>query len=62
MIRNLTNADRKAFALSQLVLMRERDVSQLMVDGLVGRDFGRPLAFFLEEDYFRRRAFLFPLI
>ena len=46
MIRNLTNADRKAFALSQLVLMRERDVSQLMVDGLVGRDFGRPLAFF----------------
>lgn len=54
MIRNLTNADRKAFALSQLVLMRERDVSQLMVDGLVGRDFGRPLAFFLS----RRKAYV----
>ena len=49
LVRNMTGADRTVFALSQLVLMREREVSQLMVDGLVGRNFGRPLAFFLNK-------------
>jgi hypothetical protein len=54
MVAGLTNADRTVFALSQLVLMREREVSQLMVDGLVGRSFARPLAFFLN----RRKAYV----
>ncbi len=49
MVRTLTSADRTVLALSQLVLMREREVSQLMVDGLVGRNFARPLAFFLNK-------------
>lgn len=49
LVRNLTSADRTVFALSQLILMREREVSQLMVDGLVGRNFGRALAFFLSK-------------
>lgn len=47
LVRTLTSADRKVLMLSQLVLAREREVSQLMVDGLTGRDFARPLAFFL---------------
>lgn len=33
----------------QLVLSRERDVAQLFVNGLVGRNFARPLAFYLDE-------------
>lgn len=49
MVRGMTSADRTVLALSQLVLMREREVSQLMVDGLVGRNFARPLAFFLSK-------------
>lgn len=49
MVRSLTHADRTVLALSQLVLMREREVSQLMVDGLVGANFARPLAFFLSK-------------
>ena len=48
-IRSLTSADRMVVILSQLVLLREREVSQLMVDGLVGRDFARPLAFYLSK-------------
>lgn len=48
-IRSLTAADRMVLAMSQLVLLREREVSQLMVDGLVGNDFARPLAFFLSH-------------
>ncbi len=48
-IRTLSNADKTVLALSQLVLLREREVAQLMVDGLVGRDFARPLAFFLSK-------------
>ncbi len=48
-IRTLTNADKTVIAMSQLVLVREREVAQMMVDGLVGRDFARPLAFFLSK-------------
>ncbi|MDO5537780.1 MAG: hypothetical protein Q4F72_09675, partial [Desulfovibrionaceae bacterium] len=48
-IKSLTSADKTVLALSQLVLLREREVSQLMVDGQVGRDFARPLAFFLSK-------------
>ncbi len=49
MVRTMTSADKTVLALSQLVLMREREVSQLMVDGLVGRNFARALAFFLSK-------------
>ncbi len=48
-LRTMANADKTVIALSQLVLLREREVAQLMVDGLVGRDFSRPLAFFLSK-------------
>ena len=49
LLRSMANADKSVVALSQLVLLREREVSQLMVDGLIGRDFSRPLAFFLSK-------------
>jgi hypothetical protein len=34
---------------AQLVLTREREISQMLVDGLLGRNFSRPLAFFLDK-------------
>lgn len=49
MVRNMSQADRTVFARSQLVLLRERDISQLFVDGLVGRNFSQPLAFYLDK-------------
>ncbi|HJD96943.1 hypothetical protein [Mailhella massiliensis] len=54
MVRGMSQADRTVFARSQLVLLRERDISQLFVDGLVGRNFSQPLAFYLD----RRRDYL----
>ena len=43
---------------AQLVLMREREVSQFLVDGLLGRNFSKPLAFFLDrrKEYLRLMA------
>ena len=49
MIRAMSAADRRVFFRSQLVLLREREISQLMVDGLLGRNFSKPLAFFLDK-------------
>ena len=49
MVKNMSQADRTVFARSQLVLLRERDISQLFVDGLVGRNFSQPLAFYLDK-------------
>lgn len=54
--RTMPEADRNVLARSQLVLTREREISQLMVDGLLGRNFSRPLAFYLDKRkvYLRR--------
>jgi hypothetical protein len=43
----MTQEERKVFLLSQYVLQREREISQLFIDGLVGRNFSKPLAFYL---------------
>jgi hypothetical protein len=41
------------FYRSQLVLKRHKEISQVFVDGLVGRDFARALSFYLDrsEEY-----------
>ncbi len=46
-IRLMTPEERKVFVSLQLVLMQEREVSLLFVDGLVGRNFSSALAFYL---------------
>ncbi len=48
-VRRMSPEERTAFAFLQLVLMQEREVSQLFVDGLVGRNFSKALAFYLAE-------------
>ena len=52
----MPEADRNVLARAQLVLTREREVSQMLVDGLLGRNFSRPLAFYLDKrkEYLRR--------
>jgi len=41
------------FYRSQLVLKRHREISQVFVDGLVGKNFSKPLSFYLDrsEEY-----------
>ncbi len=46
-LRGMTADERAFLANSQLVLAREREVSMLIVDGILGRDFARPLSFYL---------------
>ena len=50
-IRKMTPEERTIFARSQNVLVREREISQMFVDGLVGRNFAPALAFFLGRYY-----------
>jgi hypothetical protein len=37
------------FYRSQLVLKRHREISQVFIDGLVGKNFSRALAFYLDH-------------
>ena len=55
LVRDMSDEERTILARSQLVLTREREVSQLFVDGLVGRQFSKALAFYLDrhEEYLR---------
>ncbi len=44
----MTREERRVFLLSHMVLFREREISQIFLDGLVGRNFARALAFYLD--------------
>ncbi len=49
LLRGMNTDERKVFLLSQYVLQREREIAQLFLDGLVGRNFSRALAFYLDN-------------
>jgi hypothetical protein len=55
MVRRMSQEERSILFHSQLVLVCELEVSQLFVNGMVGRNFGRALAFYLDlhEKYLR---------
>ena len=55
MVRQMSEEERIILARAQLVLVQEREVSQLFVNGMVGKDFARALAFYLDrhEEYLR---------
>lgn len=48
-IRSMTQEERRIFMLSQLVLQREKEISRLFIDGLVGRKFAPALSFYLSN-------------
>ncbi len=48
-LRGMTREERVIVARSQGVLSRVREVSQLFVDGLLGRNFARALSFYLDS-------------
>jgi len=60
LVRKMAQEERIILLRSQLVLVCEQEVSQLFVGGLVGRNFGRALAFYLDRhnEYLRAMAHL----
>lgn len=56
----MPDADKHVLMRAQLVLTREREISQMLVDGLLGRNFSSALAFFLSRHkaYVRMMAHL----
>ncbi len=50
-VRRMTREERIIFARSQNVLVREKEISQMFVEGLVGRNFAPALAFYLNRYY-----------
>ena len=55
LLRRMSGEERAILMRSQLVLSREREVSQLFVDGIVWQNFAAPLAFYLNcrNEYLR---------
>ncbi len=48
-IRTMSDEERQIFTRSQCILQREREISQLFLDGIIGRNFSRGLAFYLDR-------------
>ncbi len=52
-VRNMSEEEREILVTSQFTLIQEREISLLFVNGLVGRNFAKALAFYLNrrEEY-----------
>ena len=48
-IPTMSRDERQIFVRSQCVLQREKEISQLYLDGIIGRNFSRGLAFYLNR-------------
>lgn len=48
-IRAMSYEERQIFVRSQCILQREREISQLFLEGIIGRNFSRGLAFYLDR-------------
>jgi len=48
-IEDMSTEEWLIFYRSQLILKRYREISQIFVDGLVGKHFSKALAFYLEQ-------------
>jgi len=48
-MRGMTPLERKILVQTQSVLVRNREISQLFIDGIVGKNFSRALAFYLDR-------------
>ena len=55
-MRHFSRSERVVLLRMQQILMLEREVSQLLVNGLVGRNFAAPLSFYLarNEEYLKK--------
>ncbi len=49
LMRTMSPDERRIFVGSQKILLRKREISQIFLDGLVGRHFSKPLAFYLDR-------------
>lgn len=45
----MSDEEKQIFVRSQFVLQRQREISQLFLDGIIGRNFSRGLAFYLDR-------------
>ena len=48
-IGRMSEEEQQIFIRSQCILQREREISQLFLDGIIGRNFSRGLAFYLDR-------------
>jgi hypothetical protein len=48
-IQGMSEEERQIFIRSQCTLQREREISQLFLDGIIGRNFSKGLAFYLDR-------------
>jgi len=60
LFKRMTRDERKVILLSQHVLFREKQISRLLLDGLVGKNFSRALSFYLDywQNYLEELEYL----
>jgi hypothetical protein len=49
MLREISAEERNILLRSQLILKRQREISLMLIDGVLGKNFSRPLSFYLQH-------------
>jgi hypothetical protein len=49
MLREISVEERNILLRSQLILKRQREISLMLIDGVLGKNFSRPLSFYLQH-------------
>ena len=48
-MKSMSPEERRILVSSQIILQQEKEISQLFVDGILGKKFGRALSFYLDH-------------
>jgi hypothetical protein len=49
MLREMSGEERRIVVRSQLIVQRQREISLMLIEGILGKSFSRPLAFYLQQ-------------
>jgi hypothetical protein len=49
MMREMSNEERRIAVRSQLIIQRQKEISLMLIEGILGKNFSRPLSFYLQQ-------------
>jgi hypothetical protein len=49
MMRDMTSEERRIAVRSQLIIQRQKEISLMLIEGILGKSFSRPLSFYLQQ-------------
>jgi hypothetical protein len=59
LMREMSEEERRIFVAAQQILQRQKEISLLLIEGILGKNFSRPLSFYLQQHAAYLKSILF---